>query len=240
MRWRDYLRRIDAELAIPYPERARFLDELAADLEALFQRHRSAGLEEAAAEQATLREFELDFEAIAALNAVHVPAVQRVLARLPGRTRPLLEGVAIGLPLLLLIALVSAKVPLASFLREGGATSVLILAVGSLALLLQLERLFAWFVLRDHTAGALHRNTSTPLYLAAACTLLGALGCYVVLFAWSEGGIDNEMVKVGLRESLSPVIVGSAIATLVVLLHAALQAGLRALRVPDEKKGGTP
>ena len=56
MRWRDYLRRIDAELAIPYPERARFLDELNADLDAAFQRQRSAGLDENAAEQATLRE----------------------------------------------------------------------------------------------------------------------------------------------------------------------------------------
>ncbi|MBN2360573.1 MAG: hypothetical protein JXR83_14045 [Deltaproteobacteria bacterium] len=244
MRWRDYLQRIDAELAIPYPERARFLDELHADLEAAFQQQRRQGLDDEAAERATLDAFELDFEAIAALNAVHVPAVQRLLARLPGRTRPVLESIAIGLPLLLLIALISARVPLASFLREGGIVSLVILAVGSLAVLLQFERLLLWFVLRDHTAHALRLNTSTPLYLAAASALLGilgsSLGCYLVLFAWSEGRIDAGLVRVGLRESLSPIVVGSAFATLVVLLHAALQAGLRALRVPDEKKGGAP
>jgi len=110
--------------------------------------------------------------------------------------------------------------------------------------LLQFERLFVWFVLRDHTAQAWRLNTRTPLYLAAANVLLGilgsSLGAYVVLFAWSEGQIDTDLVKVGLRESLSPIVVGSAFATLVVLLHAALQAGLRALRVPDDKKGGTP
>lgn len=244
MRWRDYLQRVDAELALPYPEHARFLDELAADLDAAFEQQRAQGLDEAAAERATLREFELDFEAIAALNAVHLPAVQRLLARLPKRSRPLLESIAIGLPLLLLIALISTRVPLASFLREGGAVSVVILAVGALALLLQFERLFVWFVLRDHTAAALRLNTRTPLYLATASLLLGllgsSLGCYVVLFAWSEGQIDNPLVKVGLRESLSPIVVGSAFSTLVVLLHAALQAGLHALRVPDEKQGGTP
>jgi len=244
MRWRDYLQRIDAELAIPYPERARFLDELHGDLETAFALQREQGLDEVAAEQATLREFEFDFEAIAALNAVHVPAVQRLLARLPGRSRSLLESIAVGLPLLLLLVLISVRVPLASFLREGGAVSIVILAVGALALLLQFERLFVWFVLRDHTATALRLNTRTPLYLAAASLLLGvlgsSLGCYVVLFAWSAGQIDGAGVKIGLRESLSPIVVGSAFATLVVLLHAALQAGLHALRVPDEKKGGTP
>jgi len=244
MRWRDYLQRVDAELAIPYPERARFLDELHADLDAAFQRQRGAGMDEAAAAQETLREFELDFEAIAALNAVHVPAVQRLLARLPGRTRPLLESIAIGLPLLLLLVLISARVPLASFLREGGVVSLVILAVGSLAVLLQFERLLVWFVLRDHTARALRLDTRTPLYLGAASVLLGVLGSsldlYVVLFAWSENRIELEQVRLGLRESLSPIVVGSAFATLVVLLHAALQAGLRALRVPDDKKGGTP
>jgi hypothetical protein len=113
-----------------------------------------------------------------------------------------------------------------------------VLGIGVLALLVELYRFVVWFILRDHSVQALRKNTSTPLYLAAATGVLGlfgtALGYYVVFRKWSEGALTEEVFRVGMREPLSAVIVGAGLAALVVLVHGALQLGLRAIRIPEQ------
>ena len=148
----------------------------------------------------------------------------------------------IGRSIAALLIVLATEVPLSHFILEGGLTVFLVIGLGTSALVLEMQRLFLWFVLRDHSEAALAKATATPLYLAAGTTLLGllgtALGYYVVLYRWSTEGLPPEVLKVGLREPLSCVVLGTALSTLVVLLHGALAAGLRAIRVPEPKPEG--
>ncbi len=235
--FREALARFEHELDIPYPERAELLDEIAADLEAAYAASRARGLPEAEARAAALREVAPDAPALLALAEVHRPAARRALERLPRAARALAEPAALLLPFAVVVSLLASEVPLVLFLREGGAATALVLALGALALLLDLERAFRWLVLRDHSPASLAGHTATPLYLAAATALAGlggtASNAYVVLARAGEGLIPPEAVLVGLRESLSCAVTGLALSTLSVLLHGAVAAGRRALRLPE-------
>ena len=235
--FREALARFERELDLPYPERADLLDEIAADLEAAYAASRARGLAEPEARAEALREVAPDGPALRALSEVHRPAVRRALERLPRAARALAEPAALLVPFAVVMSLLASEVPLVLFLREGGAATVLVLALGGLALLLDLERAFRWFVLRDHAPASLAGHTATPLYLAAAAALAGlggtALNGYVVLARAGDGLIPPEAVSAGLRESLSCAVTGLALSTLSVLLHGAVAAGRRALRLPD-------
>lgn len=238
----EALARVEERLDLPYPDRAELLDELAADLEAAYLAFRERGLGEAEARDAALREVSLDPADLAALADVHRPAARRALDRLPARARTLAAPAALAFPFLALLWLLSAKVPLVLFLREGGAAVAWVLALGALALFLELRRFFVWFVLRDHGPAALAEDTPAPLYLAAGAALAGlggtALGYHAVLARWEAGLLAPGALRAGLREPLACAVTGCALATLTVLLHGALAAGLSALRVPRRKGGG--
>ena len=79
----DVLRRLEAELDVPYPQRRELLDEIAADLAAAFAAARDRGLGEAPARAAALAALGLDDAARAALADVHRAPVARLLAALP-------------------------------------------------------------------------------------------------------------------------------------------------------------
>ena len=236
-RFQEALARLERELDLPYPERAELIEEVAADLEAAYAASRQRGLAETEARAAALREIAPDGPALAALAEVHRPAARRALESLPGTARALAEATALALPFAAVVSLLTSEVPLVLFLREGGAATALVLALGGLALLLDLERAFRWLVLRDHSPASLAGHTATPLYLAAAAAAAGlggtALNAYLVLARAGEGLIPSEAVTVGLRESLSCAVTGLALSTLSVLLHGAVAAGRRALRLPE-------
>ncbi len=237
-RFGEALARFERELDLPYPERAELLDEMAADLEAAYAEARRRGLADAEALAAALLQVAPDGPALAALAELHRPAAHRALERLPRAARALAEPAALAIPFALVVSLLAAEVPLVLFLREGGAATALVLALGGLALLLDLERAFRWFVLRDHSPASLAGHTATPLYLAAATALAGmggtALNAYVVLALSGQGLIPPQAVPIGLRESLSSAITGLGLSTLSVLLHGAIAAGRRALRLPED------
>lgn len=233
----EELARIEAELDLPYPDRALLVEELGSDLEAAYLALRAQGLAADDARDQALAELGLDRGALASLEAVHAPAVRRALARVSPPAREWLERVATGLPLAGVVVLLNTEVPLVHFLHQGGPANLLILGIGVLGLLLEIHRLFLWFVLRDHSAAALRHNTPTPLYLAAAAVAMGLLGTaldyYVVFHRHAEGALSAAELRIGLYEPLSCAIVGSGLAVLIVLFHAAAQVGLRALRVPN-------
>lgn len=230
------LQRVERALDVPYPERALLVRELEADLGAAYQALRDGGADHDAAVGGALAELGLDEEAMRSLAAVHNPAVRRALLCLSPPARERLEWVFASIPVVLFLFNLFREVPMLHFLHEGGAAAPVTLAIGVIALLFELHRGLLWFVLRDHSARALQRNTATPLYLAAAAFLSGLLGTatsyYVVLDKWAQGAIPADALRVGLREPLPNIIVGAALATLVVLIHGAMQAGLRTLSVP--------
>lgn len=121
------------------------------------------------------------------------------------------------------------------FMTEGGYSMYFILIIAAAALLLQARRAFAWFVSRDHSAASLARNTATPLYLAAATMLAGISGSAaafrVAFYRVVEDNLGGDMALIGAAEALAPILFAGSLAFLIVLIQAALAAGLRALQV---------
>jgi hypothetical protein len=234
------LAELEDRLAVPYPDRALLLEELAADVSAAYGALRARGLGVEQARDEALRSLALDEETLRQLEDVHVPAVRRALGRLPPPVRQWLEILATALPLAALFVFLTMEVPLSEFLREGGEAIYFVLATGALGLFIEMQRLFIWFVLRDHSIAALRRNTPTPLYLAAATTLLGFLGTAIeyaaFLHRWAHRQIPLDRMADDVGQPLSCVITATSLATLIVLLHGALGVGLRAIRIPESKQ----
>jgi hypothetical protein len=234
------LARLEDQLAVPYPDRALLLEELAGDVGAVYLGLRERGVEPDAARRQALKSLELDEETLRELEDVHVPAVRRALGRLPPPVRQWLEMTATALPLAAMLIFLIEEVPLNLFLSEGGRSNYFVLAAGMLGLFIEMQRLFIWFVLRDHSIAALRRNTPTPLYLAAVTVLFGVLGTalefYGFLFRLGRKQITLDNLGYYARLPLSPIIVGCSLAAVIVLVHSALGVGLRAIRIPESKQ----
>jgi hypothetical protein len=230
----DELARLEATIGVPYPARADVIEEMAADLLAAYREERARGHGREVARARALDRLGLNEEGRSALEGVHAPAPLRLLARLPATLRSWLHAVATATPLALLVVFLMVEIPVNEVLRNGGPVVTMILAFGSLGLLLEMQRFFIWFVLRDHSPEALRRNTATPLYLAAATVLLGLLGTSFRYYRFL-GRLPEDLasLRIGLREPLTSLIMACSLAALTVLLHGALTAGLRALKVPD-------
>ena len=114
-----------------------------------------------------------------------------------------------------------------AFFREGGVAIYGVLALGSVGLLLDWQRMFIWFVMRDHSEKSLRLHTTASLYLGVATFLLGALGTavayYVVIDRWSAGMLSDSDLRVGLKEPLPCFVIGCALTGLIVLTHGILE-----------------
>jgi hypothetical protein len=236
----EELGRLEERLAVPYPDRALLIEELAGDLAEAHRALRARGLPEEEARQQALRSLSLDEAALRALEDVHTPVVLRALGRLPPPVRPWVEALATAVPLFGLFLFLMLEVPLSSFVHDGGGPALMVVFLGLLGLFIEFQRLFIWFVLRDHSVPALRRNTPTPLYLAAATMLLGVMGAALKLKAllprWASGRLPPAEVHRVITEPLACLILASALAALIVLMHGALGVGLRAIRIPDSKQ----
>jgi hypothetical protein len=232
----EELAALEATIAVPYPDRAEMIEELGADLLAAYHEERALGHSEESARGRALRRLGLDADERRALERVHAPAPLRLLDHLPRPVRSWLQAAASAAPLAALVVFLMVEVPVNEVLRNGGPIVTMVLAFGSLGLLLEMQRFFIWFVLRDHSREALNRNNATPLYLAAATVLLGLLGTAIRYYRFlGRLPADLPSLRLGLREPLTSIIMASCLAALTVLLHGALTAGLRALRVPEQK-----
>jgi len=242
--FRDDLDRLERRLAVPYPDRALLVEELDADLNEAYREACKRGLSRDAARREALQALALDESAVRNLESLHSPAVLRALNRLPRPARQWLESIATAAPLAAAVGFVIVEVPVNTFIRDGGDSMTLVILLGSLGLFLELQRFFVWFVLRDHSVPALRKNTTTPLYLAAATFLLGVLGTtlryYEVLARYPFGTNAPEIMRRSLREPLANMIMASSLAALTVLVHGALSVGLRAIRVPEAKYRDDP
>jgi hypothetical protein len=231
----DVLRRIESMLDVPYPQRSHLLRELEADLEACATVLREQGASEDEARDGALRDLGLDDEALASLATLHAPLIRRLLLRLPQPVREPAEWLAAGSSLIIGLYFVFTEVPMLELIREGGIAMYFILFICGAALLLQARRAFAWFVSRDHSPASLARNTATPLYLAAAgmCAALGgtAGGLRATINYVLEGSHGMDVVLAGTYESLANMILGTMLVFLIILVQAALSAGLRAMQI---------
>ena len=218
------LKQLERKLTIPYPERSEFMREIAGDLEFRYQKYIADGMNADDAERRALDEVSLSQENMTDLGDVHEGAVAKAIRVMPQSLGRFITDFS-GIVPLVVFALFSLKeFSMLEFLREGGLPFVIsIILVGGFGLSVNLKHAFRWFVIRDHSEKSLADFSSGPLYLAAASLLMGVLttaaGYRLVFAKWSEGSVPDAVIRAGLSEPLAGLIVATAIAGMIVLLH---------------------
>jgi hypothetical protein len=229
VRFEPELRALRDRLTLPYPERSTFVAEVGADMEQTYQRLVTEGHDAASAKRQAIADLAMSEEDLTELAAIYTPRAARAVARLPHRARRMIEDFGGVVPLLAFTLFMVGEVSMIGFLHEAGVMSVfIILALGGLGLGVQLQRVFRWFVLRDHSERSLSGLTAGPLYLGAACFLSGVLsmafGYRNVLAAWSTGAVPEADLLLGMGEPLAALILATAVTGVIVLVHGWLAA----------------
>lgn len=113
-RFGHVLRRVEAQLEAPEPERSQILLEMARNLEDLYAAYRERGIGEAEAERRAERLLGASPEAVEALAGIHASGVQRLIRRLSPGSRHRVERILLGL-----LSLGSAAVALSALIAAG-------------------------------------------------------------------------------------------------------------------------
>jgi hypothetical protein len=230
------LQRLEAQLALPYPQKARLLREVAADLEATVRRLRAAGLDEATAEAAALRDFSFSPDDLAALDQVHASLATRILALCPPFVRSFVERYGGVVPLALAGCSIAKEVPVLGFLQEGGIGMYAILGIGLAMLARELAAALRLLVIKEHSRESLRLDTPSVLIgcLALMLFALGnaVLGLYVSADAVTAQKLPYALLVAGAKESLTPLVLGTMLSALVVLAHYATRRVLHAWQAP--------
>jgi len=197
-RFGPVLRRVEARLEAPDPERSRILLEMARDLEDLYAVYRERGLGEAEAARRAESLLGASPEAIEALAGIHAPGFQRLVRRLsPGSghrvERILLSVLALGSAAAALSALIAA-----GLLRSPTPFHWLLLVLGAVVVAITV----AHGIRRSRPAPRVVSAISLP-HLAGGAVAVSALGAAIELRAMATAAaagvweLESVMVPVG-------------------------------------------
>jgi hypothetical protein len=226
MRFEAEIRNVARQLTMPFPERRRFLRELASDMAHAYDEFRASGHSEEASHRQTLETFDIEGTDWSDLNRLHQSRVQRILDRMPRGLGEMVLDFSGVVPLMAFLILVTKEVPMFEFLREGGIPSIVVISLlGGIGLAVQLRCAFRWFVVRDHSENSIRVVPKGPLYLGLAAMLAGvvgtALGYRNVFHYWAaHPAVTPEVIRSGLAEPLASLVLASVLAGVVALLHA--------------------
>lgn len=174
-RFSRVLQQVERRLRAPEPERSRILVEMAHDLEDLYRSYRERGLSEAEARRKAENWLAPSRAALASLESVHRPALDRLLDRLGGTTRGRVE-----LGLVALVSLLAVGGGVLAVLRSGALSASspglwIVAALGVAGLGVGLSQGLALFVRSDRLGPGWHRWLRHVLAAAAATGLVGLL-----------------------------------------------------------------
>jgi hypothetical protein len=210
-----YLGQIE-DSSIPYPQKRHLVLELASE-----SGHRTHDL---------FAENDLR-----ALEEIHSTRVARMLA--PFSTHKIaIETTIAFAPLAAAILFISKEGKMIEFIREGGAGMYALLVVGGFLLLRELRNAFRLLVVKDHSKESLRLDTPSVLLGCLALMFFGigwsALGIYISASAVVAANMPNELLVIGVKESLTPTILASLLSAVVILAHYGTRRALHIWRAP--------
>lgn len=181
-RFASVLNRVNRDLALPAPERSRILQEMASDLEDLYEAYRGRGMSEEQAVRHAEAALAASAETLADLSRIHTPLHRRLAQRYAERGRHRAEQ-------LLLVLLVAAMLTWVAITQLspalGGASTFFWAVLAIAAALCVVVPLAGYAVLSSGRAEARRaapgvRGAILPLGLLAV--LLGVLGAALDLY----------------------------------------------------------
>ena len=212
MSWRDQIR----QSRIPYPERHRLENEVCFDLE-----HGEEDIRQ------------LDPSDISDLEEIHRTRMLRLVRRLGVQQQ--VESLIAFIPLMMAVTL-TREGRMIEFIKEGGAGMYVIVTIGIFLLACELRVAFRLILLKDHTKENLRFDTTSVLLGCLALMFIGigwsALGAYFSFSASIGSSGAQEILLIGLKESLTPTILSALLSGLVILAHYATRRIMDIWHVP--------
>lgn len=209
------------QINIPFPERHRFESEILQDLAEL---NHETECDQFSAED--LQE----------LKRIHSTWSSRCLSEFQHGPRQAIESTASYLPLVLALIYTFKEDQMIQFIRDGGAGMLVILSLGFLLLGREALRGLRLLIIKDHSKLNLQIDSVSVGLGCASLVLFGlawtAFDLYVVLRAVSENHWPQEALIVGARESLTPLILSTLMAAMILLAHFATRRVLTVWRAP--------
>jgi hypothetical protein len=155
--------------------------------------------------------------------SIHNEPVLLLLSRLPSPIRRVVEWFIILGPIAGFLIYLLKEEFMAQFFHEGGAAMWAILAIGIVLLVREALTFMRVVMLRDHSKTNLNLDSSSVLVgtlaLMAVGIGAGALGVYVSVTSAASSGMSPAVLMLGLKESMTNVILGTTFAALILMLH---------------------
>lgn len=170
------------------------------------------------------------------LHEIHSTKIYRFLTQF-GDRRKNIELLAAFIPLMTGVIFIFKEDFMMNFIREGGFPGMYaILIIGVFLLGKELLNMFRLLMIKDHSAKNLDLDTSSVLlgclalvFMALGCT---ALGIYKTADTVTRSQMPYELLIVGAKESMTPLVLGSLLSVLIVLAHYATRNVLRLWHAP--------
>lgn len=199
------LRRAEAGLRVPEPQRSRILLEMASDLEDLYRSYRDRGLGEVEARERAVRLLGASPDVLAELGRAHGSRVAGVLDRLAGAGAHRLESALVALVATLAAAGGAYAVWRSPVTAEPSAWTWAVLALAGLGVWAVLARGLALFVRPERIAPHPTASLRVVPGLAMACLTTSVLGSLFavagVADAAAHGRTGGQVVWRGIAQA---------------------------------------
>lgn len=222
-RFTEILRQANEQLDLPQPIKSRIILEMSADLEDLFEFHRSQGLDEDEAQRRAVETFDPSADALRQLVQVHTSAYRRFLDRLSGQAQAFWERVFL-VALLIFVGVFIGPSLLRSEMFAHTGVFLWPIAGTSLALLyLAIRKVYTLYIKKDHRVRRLRWGLMPMIALAGVDVVLGIQGFVFLLhssftlFLITSGPMDPDLGRWMIQSSATAVVsLSAAILTAVI------------------------
>lgn len=216
----DSLREQMRTLDIPYPQKKLLELEVLQDAEEIFPEVINT----------------LSRDDIRELEQIHSTRINRWLNVFSQETRKSVEISFAFFPLVTVFTFIIKEENMMNFIREGGAGMYLILLIGLFLLGQEALKAFRLLVIRKHTRNNLEIDTTSVLLGCLALMFIGIgwtfFGFYISATYVAQSNASTEILLLGAKESLTPLILSSLLSTLIVLTHYGVRKTMLVWRAP--------
>lgn len=201
--WKNQIEKLE----LPYPARFQLTDEIEEHLRYFPEEKNNLFAEE------SLNDF----------YQIHNTSLKKALDGFGPRVSRFVQNALVLFPLSGLILFLGKERFMIDFIRQGGAGMIAILLVGLGLIFRELNLFVRTILIKDHSRKNLQIDSISVVLGSLALVLLGVgvtcLGAYVTVTGVVENKMGYDILAIGLKESITAVIVSTSFASLILLLH---------------------
>ncbi|MBN1290695.1 MAG: hypothetical protein JXB48_02565 [Candidatus Latescibacteria bacterium] len=221
-RFSPLLQRMNERITLPQPEKSRVLQEMAGDLDELYELYLSRGYDELEAQRLAEEKVEAGDETITLLIQLNDTFIRKLLRRLSELTQKRMETISWVTLLVLLCMAFTMKIMNSELISD----SIFVWILSFLAISLfgvSVSKYYSLYIKKDHEIERLHSGLSLIFFLGALSLLTGLNGFFYELhkaFINTAKETDKMQIyiSIAIQRSLALIAVGFVIAVCAALV----------------------